>query len=76
MNVLDTQIKKQYYISYYDSFACDWLGWDYVSEYRQEWIFSDLSDADKCRAKLNEELSFGNVRCGEYYEVREAPVRT
>ncbi len=71
--MLETQTKNKYYIDYYDSFDCEWLGWEYVSEYLPDRIFTDLTEATDCREKLNKELAFGNVRCGEYYEVKKTP---
>ncbi len=69
--MLDTQKQQKYYISYYDAFDMDWLGWEYVEEYHPEWIFTDINEANVCCGKLNEALAFGNVQCGEYYEVKQ-----
>lgn len=64
----------KYYISYYDM-NDGWLGFDYVSECRKEWIFDDWDAANRVKDELNGKMDFGNVRCGEYYEVRQVPVK-
>lgn len=62
----------KYYIDYYDM-NDGWLGWSYIEEFRKDRIFTDYDEANRVRDKLNNEMPFGNVRCGEHYEVRQVP---
>lgn len=61
-----------YYIDYYDM-NDGWLGWEYINEFRKDRIFTDYDKAFACQEKLNSELPFGNVSCGEYYDVKSVP---
>ncbi len=63
----------RYYIDYYDM-NDGWLGWEYVQEFRKEWIFTDMDSADRVKDELNEKLSFDNAGCGEYYDAKPVPV--
>ena len=58
-----------YYIDYYDM-SDGWLGLEYVVKCRKEWLFDDYDKAIACQQALEDKLAIGNVRCGEYYEVR------
>lgn len=58
-----------YYVDYYDM-NDGWIGFDYINEFRKDRIFTDYDKATICCAKLNSKLAFGNVRCGEYYDVK------
>ena len=60
-----------YYIDYYDM-NDGWLGFEYINECRKYWIFANFDEALKVAEDLNEKLAFGNVSCGERYEVRQA----
>ena len=68
--MLDTETNTIYYVDYYDM-NDGWLGWDYISEFRKDRIFTDIDEANRVKDELNEEMSFGNVRCGEYYDVKQ-----
>ena len=63
--------KMVYYVDYYDM-NDGWLGFDYLNEFRKDRIFTDYDEAMVCQEKLNSEMSFGNIRCGEYYDVKHA----
>ena len=77
--MLDT--KTIYYVDYLDM-NDGWLGFEYINEFRQDRVFDDYDEALDCQKALNDKLAFGNVRCGEYYDVKstapsqapEAPV--
>ena len=51
-----------------------WLGWDYIKEFRKDRIFTDIEEANRVKNELNEKMPFGNVRCGEYYDVKRVPI--
>lgn len=68
--MLDT--KLIYYVDYLDM-NDGWLGFDYINKFRKDRIFTDYDKAMACQQALNDKLAFGNVRCGEYYDVKEVP---
>lgn len=67
------QLDILWYIDYYDM-NDGWLGFEYISEFRKDRVFSSFTDANRIKNELNEKLPFGNIRCGECYDVKQVPV--